>query len=326
MIFKSYEVNKINFSNYKIVLFYGENKGLIKDAVDKILLQSNCKNIFRYNENEILSNLEIFYNQVFTSSFFETKKILIVSQITNKFEETINSMLEKKNEDTIIILIADKLDKKSKIRSLCEKNKKIICVPFYADDKRILNNLIREFFVKKQILISQSQINLILTRVFDRNQLNIELNKIEVFLSNKTKIKSDEILKLINLSENYSASELVDNYLAKNQKKIMEILNENNFNSEENLIVIRVFLNKLKRLQKLKLSSKNFNGDIERAISEFKPVIFWKEKDIIKQQLKSWSLNQLRSLFKDLNYLELIVKKNFSNSNLIINNFFLKLQ
>ena len=322
MIFKSYELNKINFSNYKIVLFYGENKGLIKEAVDKILLQSNCKNIFRYTENEILSNIEIFYNQVFTSSFFETKKILILSQITNKFEETINSILEKKNEDTIIILIADKLDKKSKIRSLCEKNKKIICVPFYADDKRILNNLIREFFVKKQILISQSQINLILTRVFDRNQLNIELNKIEVFLSNKTKIKSDEILKLINLSENYSASELVDNYLAKNQKKIMEILNENNFNSEENLIVIRVFLNKLKRLQKLKLSSKNFNGDIERAISEFKPVIFWKEKDIIKQQLKSWSLNQLRSLFKDLNYLELIVKKNFSNSNLIINNFF----
>jgi DNA polymerase-3 subunit delta len=326
MIFKSYELNKINFSNYKIVLFYGENKGLIKEAVDKILLQSNCKNIFRYTENEILSNIEIFYNQVFTSSFFETKKILIVSQITNKFEETINSILEKKNEDTIIILIADKLDKKSKIRSLCEKNKKIICVPFYADDKRILNNLIREFFVKKQILISQSQINLILTRVFDRNQLNIELNKIEAFLSNKKKIKSDEILKLINLSENYSASELVDNYLAKNQKKIMEILNENNFNSEENLIVIRVFLNKLKRLQKLKLSSKNFNGDMERAISEFKPVIFWKEKDIIKQQLKSWSLNQLRSLFKDLNYLELIVKKNFSNSNLIINNFFLKLQ
>jgi len=326
MIFKSYELNKINFSNYKIVLFYGENKGLIKDAVDKILLQSNCKNIFRYTENEILSNIEIFYNQVFTSSFFETKKILIVSQITNKFEETINSMLEKKNEDTTIILIADKLDKKSKIRSLCEKNKKIICVPFYADDKRILNNLIREFFVKKQILISQSQINLILTRVFDRNQLNIELNKIEAFLSNKTKIKSDEILKLINLSENYSASELVDNYLAKNQKKIMEILNENNFNSEENLIVIRVFLNKLKRLQKLKLSSKNFNEDMERAISEFKPVIFWKEKDMIKQQLKSWSLNQLRSLFKDLNYLELIVKKNFSNSNLIINNFFLKLQ
>jgi len=326
MIFKSYELNKINFSNYKIVLFYGENKGLIKDAVDKILLQSNCENIFRYNENEILSNLEIFYNQVFTSSFFETKKILIVSQITNKFEETINSMLEKKNEDTTIILIADKLDKKSKIRSLCEKNKKIICVPFYPDDKRILNNLIREFFVKKKILISQSQINLILTRVFDRNQLNIELNKIEAFLSNKTKIKSDEILKLINLSENYSASELVDNYLAKNQKKIMEILNENNFNSEENLIVIRVFLNKLKRLQKLKLSSKNFNEDMERAISEFKPVIFWKEKDIIKQQLKSWSLNQLRSLFKDLNYLELIVKKNFSNSNLILNNFFLKLQ
>ena len=326
MILKSYEINKIDFVKYKLFLLYGENNGLIKEAVDKILFKTNCDNIFRYTENEILSNLEIFYNQVFTSSFFETKKILIVSQITNKFEETINSILEKKNEDTTIILIADRLDKKSKIRTLFEKNKQIICMPFYADDKRILNNLIREFFVKKKILISQSQINLILTKVFDRNQLNIELNKIEVFLSNKTKIKSDEILKLINLSENYSASELADNYLAKNQRKIMEILNENIINSEENLILIRVFLSKIKRLQKLKLSLKNFNGDIERTISEFKPVIFWKEKDIIKQQLKSWSLDQLKSLLKDLNYLELIVKKNFSNSNLIMNNFFLELQ
>jgi len=326
MILKSYEISKINFSKYKTFLLYGENNGLIKETVNKILIKANCDNVFRYTENEVLSNLEIFYNQVFTSSFFETKKILIVSQITNRFEETINSILEKKNEDTTIILIADRLDKKSKIRSLFEKNKQIICMAFYADDRRILDKLIREFFVKKKIPISQTQINLILTKVFDRNQLNIELNKIEVFLSNKTKIKSDEILKLISLSENHTASELVDNYLAKNQRKIMEILNENIINSEENLILIRVFLSKIKRLQKLKLSLKNFNGDIERTISEFKPIIFWKEKDIIKQQLKSWSLNQLRSLLKDLNYLELIVKKNFSNSNLIINNFFLKLQ
>ena len=326
MILKSYEINKIDLKKHKIFLFYGENKALIKEAVDEILLKSNCENIFKYAENEILSNLEIFYNQVFTSSFFESKKILIVSQITNKFEAAINSILGRTNEDTAIILVADILEKKSKIRSLFEKNKQLICIPFYADDKKTLSNLIREFFTKKKILISQSQINLILTRVVDRNQLKIELNKIELFLLNKTKITNDEILKLINLSENYSASELVDNYLTKNQRKIMEILNENIFNSEENLIIVRVFLNKLKRLQKLKLSLKNLNGDVDRVLSEFKPVIFWKDKEIIKQQLKFWSLDQLRSLFKDLNYLELLIKKNFSNSNLIINNFFLKFQ
>ena len=133
MILKSYEISKINFSKYKIFLLYGENNGLIKETVSKILIKANCENVFRYTENEVLSNLEIFYNQVFTSSFFETKKILIVSQMTNRFEETINSILEKKNEDTTIILIADRLDKKSKIRSLFEKNKQIICIPFYAD-------------------------------------------------------------------------------------------------------------------------------------------------------------------------------------------------
>ena len=324
MILKNYETKKIDFNKNKIFLLYGDNKGFIQEIVDNLFLNKNTKNIYRYTENEILGNLELFYNQIFTSSFFENKKILIISQITNKFEEIVNSILEKEIDDTKIVLIADRLEKKSKIRSLFEKNDKLICIPFYADDKKILGNLIREFFIKKKIHISQLQINLILSKIVDRKQLKVELNKLEMFLLNKSNLKNKEILKLINISENYSASELIDSYLSKNKKKILEILNENIFNLEENLMIIRVFLNKLKRLKKLKSRSEELKGNNSQAISEYKPAIFWKEKEIINQQLNFWTLNQLGHLFRNLNDLEIKIKKNYSNSSFMIGNFFLE--
>ena len=324
MILKSYETNKINFNKNKIFLLYGENKGYIQEIVDNFFLKKNTKNIFKYTENEILDNLELFYNQIFTSSFFENDKTLIISQITNKFEEIVNSILEKEIDNTKIILIADRLEKKSKIRSLFEKNDKLICIPFYADDKKILGNLIREFFIKKKIKISQSQINLILSKIVDRKQLKVELDKLEMFLLRKSNLKDKEILKLINISENYSASELIDSYLSKNKKKIVEILNENIFNLEENLMIIRVFLSKLKRLKRLKSRSEELKGKNSQAISEYKPPIFWKEKEIISQQLNFWTLNQLSYLFKNLIDLEIKIKKNYSNSSLMIGNFFLE--
>ena len=324
MILKNYETKKIDFNKNKIFLLYGDNKGFIQEIVDNLFLNKNTKNIYRYTENEILGNLELFYNQIFTSSFFENNKILIISQITNKFEEIVNSILEKEIDDTKIVLIADRLEKKSKIRSLFEKNDKLICIPFYADDKKILGNLIREFFIKKKIHISQLQINLILSKIVDRKQLKVELNKLEMFLLNKSNLKNEEILKLINISENYSASELIDSYLSKNKKKILEILNENIFNLEENLMIIRVFLNKLKRLKRLKSRSEELKGNNSQAISEYKPPIFWKEKEIINQQLNFWTLNQLGHLFRNLNDLEIKIKKNYSNSSLMIGNFFLE--
>ena len=101
---------------------------------------------------------------------------------------------------------------------------------FYEDNYQSLNYLIQNFLRQKKILLSQENINLIIERCRgDRINLKNELEKIENFSKKKNKISTDDIIKLTNLSENFSLNELVDNALAKNKKKILNILNENNF-------------------------------------------------------------------------------------------------
>ena len=167
-------------------------------------------------------------------------------------------------------------------------------------------------------------INLIIERSQgDRINLKNELQKIISLSHNNKKLELEDILKLTNLSENYSAGELVDNCLSKNKKRTLNILNENIPSSEDNILILRTFLIKLKRLKKLRLNLKE-NNNIDQVINSFKPPIFWKDKNIIKQQIKIWGLNDIEDFIVDLNNTESLIKKNPQFSNQIINNMILE--
>jgi len=323
MILKSYETKKININLNKIVLFYGQNEGFKEEEILKILINNKDKNSTRYDEKQILDNSEIFYNDILSKSLFEKEKIIIINRATDKIVNIITDLLEEDISDISIIINSNILEKKSKLRSLFEKNKKLICVAFYPDSQDILTKLTYNFFKENNIAISQENINLIVNRCNgDRGALKNELNKIQFFVKNKKKLSTENLLKLTNLIENYSISELVDNYLAKNQKKIVSILNENNFSNEDCIIITRTLLNKLKRLIKL---SKDFNENksLDKTISNAKPPIFWKDKEIVKQQINNWSPNQINKAIVNINEIELQIKKNYTNPVNIISNFIL---
>ena len=321
MIIKSFELNKINIKNSNFYLFYGENEGYKNEAIEKIFNINMSKNIYRYEEKEILDNFESFFESIQSKSFFEKEKIIIVSRVSDKIKNIIEEIIEKNIKDIKIVLNSGILEKKSKLRSLFEKNKNTICVPFYADSNQTLSKIINNFFSEKKITVSQEKINLLIDRCRgNRQNLRNELDKIDSFIKNKKNINIDQIMKLTNLAENYNVSELIDSYLAANFKKTINILNENNFSIEDCILITRTLLIKSKRLYKLLLEV-NDNKSIEEAISSFKPPIFWKDKEIVKQQIKNWSLSRAENLIYKVNDLELLIKKNSYNSINILSDF-----
>ena len=321
MIIKSFELNKINVKSSNFYLFYGENEGYKNEAIEKIFNINISKNIYRYEEKEILDNFESFFESIQSKSFFEKEKLIIISRVSDKIKNIIEEIIEKNIEDIKIVLNSGILEKKSKLRSLFEKNKNTICVPFYADSNQTLSKIINNFFREKKIIVSQEKINLLIDRCRgNRENLRNELDKIDNFVKNKKNINIDQIMKLTNLAENYNVSELIDSYLAANFKKTINILNENNFSIEDCILITRTLLIKSKRLYKLLLEINN-NKSIEEVISSFKPPIFWKDKEIVKQQIKNWSLSRAENLIYKTNELELLIKKNSNNSINILSDF-----
>tara|TARA_B100001939_G_C16712574_1_gene517705 strand:- start:224 stop:748 length:525 start_codon:yes stop_codon:yes gene_type:complete len=164
-------------------------------------------------------------------------------------------------------------------------------------------------------------INLLVERCRgDRENLNNELDKIESFSKNKKKILIEDIFKLSNLAENYSYSELCDQCLMKNLKRTNNILNENNYDNQDCIAIIRTMLLKVKRLVKLK-EENLYEKNIDNIITNFKPPIFWKDKEVVKTQMKNWSLESAKKLLYELNDLELLIKRNLDNSLNILQDF-----
>ncbi len=324
MILKSFETNKINLNHSKYFLFYGKNEGAKSEEIFKILKNFDLENVKKYDEKEIFENKEVFFEDLLSKSLFEKEKIIVVNRATDKLLNIIEEIIDKDLPDLIIILNAENLDKRSKLRSAFEKNKNLVCVPFYPDNNDTLIKITKSFFKERNISISQVNINLITTRCNgDRGILKNELNKIELFLRGKKNITTENILKLTNLIENYSISELIDNCLAKNIKKTIEILSENNFNADDCIEISRIFLNKSKKILYL-VNLFNENTNIEKTVSLAKPPIFWKDKDIVKKQILEWKPNQIKKLIYDLGEIELQIKRNYSNSLNILSNFLLE--
>ena len=321
MIIKSFEVDKIKLTKNNLILLYGSNQGHKNQVIKELFVKIFNGQISRLDESEILNNYEEFISSIINKSLFEDDKLIIVSRTSEKIIKLVNEILERKVENIKIIFNSNNLEKKSKLRALFEKEKNLTCIPFYEDNEKNLSSLAQTFFRNKKIKVSQEIINLLVGRSRgDRANLFNELNKIEILSITKKNIDLDDVLKLTNLSENYTVFELVENYLAKNKKQVSKILNENNFANDECILILRTILNRSKRLLKLK-ESENETGNIDLTISSFKPPIFWKEKDLVKKQIQSWSRNEVKKIIYRVTALEILIKKNSNNSINFVSDF-----
>ena len=321
MIIKSFELEKLVSSNLNIHLIHGNNEGIKQDIIRNFYTKNYQGVVLKYDEQEILNNKDEFISSLLTKSLFESEKLVIISRGTDKLSSIIIELLERKKIETKIIIKCSNLEKKSKLRNLFEKENQLICTPVYEDDTRSLNFIINNFLKDNKLNLSQEIKNILIERSNgDRINLKNELSKLKNLSISRKKLSIEDVLKLSNLTENYSVFELSDNYLAKNSKKVSNILNENNYSSEDCILIIRTILNKSKRLLKIKTEIDN-NSNIDQVISGFKPPIFWKEKDIVKKQAQSWSTNEVKEIIFKINHLEALIKKNGANSMLFVSNF-----
>ncbi len=319
MILKTFELKKNNIDKFKFFLLYGENEGLKEEIINKIKKNQNGKEI-KYEEAQILKSKSEFYNEIKNKSLFDEKRIFFLERCTEKISELLIEIFEVASDDLFIINCSI-LEKKSKLRNYAERSSNVVVIPTYKDNSQSLINIARKFFSEKKISISTETLNLLVNRCMgDRGNLNKELDKISNYISEKKIISLKEIAVLTNLSENYSASELVDASLTKNYIKVKEILNENIYSQEDTFLILRVFLQKTKKILSL-LEIINNENNVEKAINEYKPPIFWKDKPILKKQLQLWSFENIINLICELNDIEIKIKKNNSQNLILMKNF-----
>ena len=325
MIIKRFELNRNKINKFDFFLLYGKNEGLQNEIIDLHLIKDFDGEIIKYDESEFLKSKEIIISELLNKSLFESKKILLISRVTEKILNSIYEITEKDVTELKIILKSGILEKKSKLRNFFEKESSLAVIPFYEDDYKSLSIIVNDFMTKNKIKLSRESINLLVTRASgDRENLKTELNKILNYSYSNNKIRFEHVQKLTNLSENFAVGELADSYLSKNIKNVSKILNENNYSDEECILILRTILSKSKRLLTI-IEKYNETEDMEDTLSKIKPPIFWKEKENVKTQVFKWKIKDLKRNIYKISEIEHLVKSNSKNSLNLVSDFIVNL-
>jgi DNA polymerase-3 subunit delta len=295
--------------DFQAILIYGENIG-IKDYIkESTINQNKDSEIIIYFEGELLKSKGILYKNVINDSLFNKKKLIFLQDASDKIYDEIAECLEKQNKDIKIYIFSEKLEKKSKLRNLFEKNKNLAIFPCYQDNERTLITYVNEELREFKGLTGEIVNLIIFKSSMDRRIIKSEIIKIKTYFLQK-KINKTEILEILNIKKNISFDEIRDNALNGAKEKINQLLSEVELYNEDIFFYLNNLNYRVLKLQEIiEINNKNKNKP-EEALEKLKPPIFWKDKPVIIQQLKKWNLARLTQLGKKICDTEILIKKN----------------
>ena len=326
MILKSYivEQNVRVLTNYQATLIYGENDGIKDDIKNIVRNQNKNSEIITFFEEDILKK-NLLYENVINESLFNEKKVFFIQGASDKIFDKVTESLKKVNNNINIYIFADNLEKKSTLRSWFEKDKKLAAFPCYQDNERTLISYINKELKDFKNLTGEI-VNLIISNSsMNRRIIKSELVKIKSLFTEK-KVNKEQILEILNVKNDTDFDEIRDRALMGEKSNINKLLSEKDILNEEAFFYLNNLNYRIMRLYELIETSENNKNSYEQVLEDIKPPIFWKDKPIILQQLKKWSLEKLEEILIKIGETEFLMKKNSSLRNdVVIKNLIINL-
>lgn len=326
MILKSYivEQNIEILKNYRATLVYGENNGIKDDIKESIKNQNADSEIITFFENDILRN-NLLYENIANQSLFSQRKIIFIHEASDKIFSQITECLEKENNSIQVYIFSEKLDKKSKIRNWFETDRQLAVFPCYEDNDRTLISYVGKHLKGYKGLTGEITNLIIDNSNMDRRIIKSELIKIKDFFIKK-KINKDEILEILNIKNDSGFDKIRDKALIGEKTKINKLLSETEILNDEVYFYLNSLNYRIRRLYEIIEISENNPKNYEQVIEYLKPPIFWKDKPVIIQQLRKWSLKKLEEMTVKIGETEILMKKNsYIRNDIVIKNLIINL-
>ncbi len=307
MQYKNYLAeNNLESIDKKLFLFFGENLGYKIDIQKKLRTNFKEYEVIKFIQDEILKNESVLLNEINNVSLFNTKKMFVIDQVSDKLINIIEEVSKKINNNKLF-LFAEILDKKSKIRNHFEKSKDCAAIACYADNEITIKKIIMEKLKGYQGL-NANIINLLVDNSgLDRIKLNNEIEKICLYFKNKT-IELNQLEVLLNTKYNDDFNILKDAVLIGDKIRTNKLLSETVIDNEKNIYIVNVINQRLKKL--LEVKRLTVNNDVNSALEKIRPPIFWKDKENFLKQIKKWDEKKIKKILSKTYDLEVSIKSN----------------
>ena len=323
MIVKSFLVEKNidELKKFKSILIYGENEGLISD-IKKSLGEKNKIKPKNYYMNDLFNLNNNIMSEFTNGSLFGDPSLIFLNNAEDKVAEKIIDLINLETE-TKLVVISEKLEAKSKLRTIFEKDKSLACVPCYKDNEYTLMNYAQSK-LKNTKGISKEIIQFIIENSDgNRGIIKSEINKI-LTLSVNESITLEKIEKLLNEKNIEDFKDLMNASIEGSKEKLNKLIGNYNLSEDNLFLFVNQIGQRLLRIKHMKYLNKK-TKNIEQILNELKPKVFWKDKSSYIAQFNRWKDKDLNNVIRDLNNIELSLKsKTRINKNILFKMFLVK--
>jgi len=301
MQIKPLDLERFDLEKERFFLIYGENQDLINELNGVLIKKFGEKKFKNFYQQDLVDNIEILMNYINTENLFEETNLILIKQCSDQIVRIIEN-IKNINLKKKIILNAGVLFKNSKlIKYFNEKNH--IMIACYEDNKIDLRKYLENKLKEKKIKLQNNQIeSIIFFSNNNRSKITDIIEKLEVLQLTNKPVNNEIIENLIEKKLDFKLVDIMQRTTF--DVNALEILSSKDSNPVETVINLKNFLLKI-----LKILEQNKDQNVDYAVDNYKPAIFWKDKDKIKKTLKYWKIADLNKLLIKLNNLETSYKK-----------------
>ena len=301
----------------RAVLVYGTDNGLVRERTNHIVSlfssdPSDPFNTVEITKEKLAKDNSHLLDEVLAISFNGERRVIHVREANDDITNSVSAVLEDESANDpmagFLLIDAGNLSPRSSLRILFERSEQFAALPCYPDNEKNLEFLVLDMIKEDGKSIENSALKLVISLLGSDRQINrTEIEKLVLFAGSSTLITEE--MFLVSLGDNSERSSEAAVIAAANgdYKNLSLHLEKVWADGVEPISVIRHAQRHFQRLHFVLVQLKS-GVEIDRALKQLKPPLFWRVSRPFRSQLEFFSLSAIQSCLVKLTDAELAAK------------------
>lgn len=299
----------------RVILIYGPESGLMKERsgiIGKMIVAdlNDPFNAVTLSADKLIADPARLMDEALAMSMMGGGRLIRIEDADDTLAPLMKDYLKNPSAQNLVVVEAGELGTKSPLRALIEKAPNAAALPCYVEDERDLGGLIRDTLKDVGYTIEHDASGLLAAAlVGDRLRARNELQKL---LTYKGADRTPVSLEDVQACTGGAGAQTMDKFVyGVTGSKPDVVLTSFQMMMQEGvalIAVLRSLQNHVRRLHVVKARVER--GEVlEIVMKSLQPPVFWKQEDMFKSQIRSWSLGGLSRTLQKLADLEASCKK-----------------
>ena len=299
----------------RVVLVYGPDSGLMKERaaiIGKSIVPdlNDPFNAVTLSADKLIEDPARLMDEAMAMSMLGGARLIRIEDAADSLSPLLKDYLQNPSEQNLVIIEAGELGPKSALRLLAEKAANAVALPCYVEDERDLTAIIRDTLREAQLSIEPDAMGLLASGlVGDRLRARNELDKLIIYKgAEKSAVTIDDVQECIGGAGAQTLDKFVYSVTGSKSDVALESFQILVQEGVPLIVILRSLQSHLRRLHFVKARIER--GEVlEIVMKSLQPPVFWKQEDMFKSQIRSWSLPGLARTLQKISELEANCKK-----------------